>query len=185
MSKKTDLSTFDNSWYKPGKNIIIRILWYFSNIFFVMNPLNPVNSIKIFVLKLFGAKIGKRVVIKPSVNIKYPWLLEIGDNTWIGEKVWIDNLGEVKIGANVSISQGAMLLCGNHDYKKSSFDLIVGNINIEDGVWIGAMSIVTPGTICKSHSVLAVNSVSGKILEEYTIYKGNPAQAIRKREILP
>ncbi len=183
MNVKTDLSKFNNSWYKPGKNVLVRMLWYFTNAFFFINPLNPINSIRIFLLKIFGAKLGKGVVIKPAVNIKYPWKLEIGDNTWIGEKVWIDNLDFIKIGNNVSISQGAMLLCGNHNYKKSTFDLITEEIIIEDGAWIGAYSIVTPGTICKSHSVLAVNSVSGKVLEEYTIYKGNPAVEIRKRKI--
>ena len=57
------------------------------------------------------------------MNIKYPWFLAIGDHTWIGEKVWIDNLAEVAIGANCCVSQGAMLLCGNHNYKKSTFEL--------------------------------------------------------------
>ena len=134
-------------------------------------------------LKLFGAKIGKGVVIKPSVNIKYPWKLSIGDHTWIGENVWIDNLGEVKIGANACISQGAMLLCGNHNYKKVAFDLIVGNIELEDGVWIGAHSVVCPGVKCKSHSLLAVKSVATKNLEAWKIYQGNPAIVVRDREI--
>lgn len=73
---------------------------------------------KIWMLRKFGAKIGKGVFIKPLVNIKYPWNLDIGDYTWIGENVWIDNLTQVKIGSNVCISQGAMLLCRNHNYKK-------------------------------------------------------------------
>ena len=101
----------------------------------------------------------------------------------IGEKVWIDNLTNVEIGNNVSISQGAMFLCGNHNYKKSTFDLITGEIKLEEGVWIGAHSIVTPGTTCKSHSILAVNSVATKDLEAYTIYQGNPAVEVRKRNV--
>ena len=80
-----------------------------------MNPLNPFSGLKVFLLQLFGAKVGKGVVIKPNVNIKYPWLLEIGDYTWIGERAWIDNLAQVKIGKNCCISQGAMLLCGNNN----------------------------------------------------------------------
>ncbi|MDZ7624210.1 MAG: hypothetical protein U5J96_07185 [Ignavibacteriaceae bacterium] len=88
------------------------------------------NSFKIFALRFFGAKVGKGVIIKPCVNIKYPWFLEIGDNVWIGEEVWIDNLGKVKIGNNVCLSQGALLLCGNHNYKKETFDLIVGDITL-------------------------------------------------------
>ena len=134
-------------------------------------------------MRLFGAKIGKGVVIKPSVNIKYPWFLEIGDHAWIGEKVWIDNLVPVKIGPNVCISQGAMLLTGNHNYKKETFDLITGEIILEEGAWIGAKAVVTPGVTCKEHSVLAVSSVAVEDLEPYTVYQGNPAKPIRKRTI--
>ena len=181
--KKTDLSKFDNSWYKPGGTAVKRILWYFINVLFFQNPYNPFSSLKIFWLKIFGAKVGKGVVIKPSVNIKYPWRLEIGNYVWIGEKVWIDNLANVEIAGNVSISQGAMLLCGNHNYKKATFNLIIGEIKLEEGVWIGAKSIVSPGITCKSHSILAVNSVATKNLKEYTIYQGNPAVEVRKREI--
>lgn len=179
---KTDLSTFDNSWYKPGSKVK-RALWYLFNNAFLLNPYNPFSGLKKFVLKLFGAKIGKGVVIKQRVNIKYPWKLEVGDNTWIGEDVWIDNLGDVKIGANCCLSQGAFLLCGNHNYKKSTFDLIVGKITLEDGVWIGAKAIVTGGVYCHSHALLTVGSVASKNLEAYKVYQGNPAVAIRDREI--
>ena len=180
---KTDLSKFDNSWYKPGRSFLKRTFWYFTNVLFFLNPWCPVSSLKVFLLRLYGAKIGKGVIIKPAVNIKYPWRLKIGNNTWIGEKVWIDNLANVEIGDNASISQGAMLLCGNHNYKKPTFDLIIGDIKLEDGVWIGAKSIVTPGVTCKSHSILAVNSVASMNLDAYTIYQGNPAVEIRKREM--
>ncbi len=181
--KKTDLSKFNNSGYKPGRSGFTRVLWYFTNVLFFLNPWFPISSFKIFLLKIFGAKVGEGVIIKPSVNIKYPWRLKIGNYVWIGENAWIDNLADVEIGDNVCISQGAMLLCGNHNYKKSAFDLITGEIKLEDGVWIGAKSIVAPGVTCKSHSILAVNSVATKDLEEYTIYQGNPAVKVRKREI--
>jgi len=178
--EKTDLSKYDKSWYQPGGKLKTT-LWYFVNVLFFLNPLNPISGLKVKLLRLFGAKIGNGVVIKPGVNIKYPWKLEIGNHAWIGEKVWIDNLGLVKIGNNVCISQGAMLLCGNHNYKKSTFDLIVKGIVLEDGVWIGAQSVVCPGVVCKSHSILAVSSVANKDLEAYTVYQGNPAVKSRER----
>jgi putative colanic acid biosynthesis acetyltransferase WcaF len=129
---------------------------------------------------MFGAKIGTGVVIKPGVNIKYPWFLEMGDHCWIGEEVWIDNLALVSIGNNVCLSQGAYLLTGSHDYKKRSFDLITKPIVLEDGVWIGAKATVCPGITCHAHSVLAVGSIATSDLEPYSIYQGNPA--IKKRE---
>jgi putative colanic acid biosynthesis acetyltransferase WcaF len=132
---------------------------------------------------LFGARIGKGVVIKPRVNIKYPWNLSIGDYSWIGEGVWIDNLTKVDIGPHCCLSQGAMLLCGNHDYSKSTFDLRIGPIVLEEGVWIGANSMVVGNTKCLSHSVLAVNSVAGRQLDAYGIYRGNPAEKIRERVV--
>ncbi|MBN2891134.1 MAG: WcaF family extracellular polysaccharide biosynthesis acetyltransferase [Bacteroidales bacterium] len=180
---KTDLSKYNNEWYKPGKNIVVRGLWYITNAVFFISPLFPFSGIKKIMLRLYGARIGKGVVIKPSVNIKYPWRLKIGDYSWIGEKVWIDNLADVEIGDNVSISQGAILLCGNHNFKKSTFDLMIGKIIIEDGVWIGAKTVVTGDVTCFSHSILTAGSVASKNLDSYCIYKGNPAVFIKKREV--
>ena len=133
------------------------------------------------ILRGFGAKIGIGVMIKPAVNIKYPWLLSVGNHVWIGESVWIDNLVEVSIGDNACLSQGAMLLTGNHDYTSTVFELEVKKIKIEEGVWIGARAVVCPNVVCKSHSVLAVNSVATKDLEAYSIYQGNPAQFVKER----
>jgi putative colanic acid biosynthesis acetyltransferase WcaF len=180
---KTDLSKYNNSWYKPGGNIFSRTCWYFINIAFFMNPLNPFSGLKVFLLRLFGATIGKGVVIKPGVNIKYPWLLSIGDHTWIGERVWIDNLAKVTIGNHCCLSQGAFLLCGNHNYKRVAFDLIVKPITLEDGAWVGAMAVVCPGVTLKSHSILTVHSVATETLEADSLYKGNPAVRIRARQI--
>jgi putative colanic acid biosynthesis acetyltransferase WcaF len=181
--KKVDNAQFNNAWYQPGGKLKI-IIWYFINVLFFLNPFIPFMGIKVFLLRLFGAKVGNGLVIKPAVNIKYPWFLEIGDNVWIGENVWIDNLTQVKIGNNVCISQGAMLLCGNHNYKKVSFDLMLGAITLEEGVWIGARTTVCPGVTCYSHSILSVGSITAKDLEAYMIYQGNPAVPVRKREML-
>ncbi len=180
MSFKTDLSKFNNDWYKPGSKYKI-LLWFIVNRLIINTYLPIPVYFKCLILRIFGAKIGKGVMIKPKVNIKYPWFLEVGDYAWIGENVWIDNLGKVFIGANACVSQGVLLLTGNHDYKKETFDLILKDIIIEDGVWIGAKSVVCQGVTCKSHSVLGVNSVATKNLDSYSVYQGNPAQFVRIR----
>jgi putative colanic acid biosynthesis acetyltransferase WcaF len=180
MNKHSDLSSYNNVSYKPG-NFLLRFLWLFLSFIIFKHGLSLGSFWKISILRILGAKIGKDVVIKPNVHIKYPWFLSVGNNTWLGEKIWIDNLCMVTIGSNVCISQGAYLLTGNHDYKKSTFDLIVKEIKIEDGVWIGAKSIVCPGVICKTHAVLTAGSVATKNLEAYCIYQGNPAIKIKDR----
>ena len=123
MNKNSDLSKYNNNNFKSG-NILLRFLWYFINIIIFKSSLFPFNSLKLFLLRLFGCSLGKGVVIKPNVNIKYPWKLSLGNYVWIGEQVWIDNLDNVTVGNHVCISQGAILICGSHDYKKPSFDLI-------------------------------------------------------------
>jgi putative colanic acid biosynthesis acetyltransferase WcaF len=124
------------------------------------------------------------VRIKANVTIKYPWKLIIGDYVWIGENTIIDNPGLVKIGSNVCISQQSLLLCGNHNYKKTTFDLLIGAITLEDGVWIGARATVCPGIICRSHSVLTAGSVAAENLEPFSVYQGNPAQKVRDRILI-
>jgi len=177
--RHVDLSQYNNSLYQPGSTLKLTV-WYFTNLLFFKTLFPFPSSLKVKILRGFGAKIGEGVVIKPGVNIKYPWFLEIGDHCWIGEEVWIDNLASVSIGNNVCLSQGAYLLTGSHDYKKSSFDLITKPIILENGVWIGAKATVCPGVTCHSHSVLAVGSIATSDLEAYSIYQGNPA--IKKRE---
>ncbi|MEI6946641.1 WcaF family extracellular polysaccharide biosynthesis acetyltransferase [Paraflavisolibacter sp. H34] len=179
---KTDLSLYNNSWYKPGSSLKIR-LWMVASFLFFNHGLAVVNPLKIALLRLFGARVGRGVLIKPSVSIKYPWLLSIGDHCWIGERVWIDNLAEVRIGDHVCISQGAMLLAGNHNYSLKTFDLVVQPIVLEDGVWIGARSVVCPGVYCESHSVLAVQSVATKRMRAFAVYQGNPALPVKERVV--
>lgn len=180
--KKTDLSSFNNDWYKPGRSLITRALWYLINITFFRSFI-PFYGWKRFLLRLFGAKIGKGVIIKPHVSIKYPWHLIIGNHVWIGEGVWIDNLAKVTLKDNTCVSQGALLLCGNHNYKKSTFDLVVGDITLEEGAWAGAKTVICPGVKMGANTLLTVGSVATSSLEANWIYQGNPAQKLKTREL--
>ena len=178
---KTDLSTYNNSWYQPGSKTK-RTLWYVVSLIFFEGGWNISSGLKLFWLKRFGATIGEGVVIKPKVTIKYPWKLNIGNHCWIGEGVWIDNLDQVTLGDHVCISQGALLLCGNHNYKTPSFDLFVAPIHLKDGSWVGAKCSVAPGVIFESHAMLSMGSVATTNLEAYSIYSGNPAIKVKTRE---
>jgi len=179
----TELSKFTTGDYNPGAGRLKVLVWYFLN-YGIMNSAFPwPYGLKSALLRMFGAKVGKGLVIKTKVRIKNPWRLTIGDHCWIGESVWIDNLEDVVLGNNVCVSQGALLLTGNHDYKKSDFPYRLGKITIEDGVWIGAQSVVCPGVVCRSHAILTVSSVATKNLEAWGIYTGNPAVAVRERVI--
>ncbi len=182
--KKVDLSKFVSDPYISAHDYKVRkLIWFIFSACFFQSNLLPVSSIKVFILRLFGAKIGKRVNIKPMVYIKYPWRLEIGDNVWIAEKVWIANESLVKIGDNVCLSHEVLLMCGGHDYKKEAFNVYNYPLTIEDGVWLGAQSSVLGGITVKSHAVLAMKSVANTDLEAYSIYRGNPAVKIRERVI--
>ena len=185
--EKVDLSSYRNEWYKPeiGASRLKQVAWYYINILFFTSYWLPVSGIKRILLQAFGATLGKGVVIKPGVNIKYPWKLKAGDHCWLGEGVWIDNLADVQLGNSVCLSQGAFILTGNHHHGKVGFDLIVKPVTLEDGVWIGAKAIVCPGVTARSHAVLTVQSVAATDLESYSIYKGNPAVFYKTRNIQP
>ncbi len=185
METSTNLASFSNGWYKPGRSMPIRLIWYFINAWLFKSYLVPVSAPKVWLLRIFGARVGKGVVIKPGVNIKHPWRLTIGNHTWIGEGAWIDNLADVRIGSHCCISQGAMLLTGNHNYKKPSFDLIIGKIVLEDGAWAGAQTVVCPGVTLGRESVLTAGSVATSGTKPYGIYQGNPAQWIKERNLQP
>ncbi|GAB3925964.1 WcaF family extracellular polysaccharide biosynthesis acetyltransferase [Mucilaginibacter myungsuensis] len=179
---ETDLSLFDKGSYTAGPKLKV-LIWYVVNYTIFNSAIPWPSSLKTKILRLFGATIGSGLNIKPKVRIKNPWRLVVGNNCWIGESVWIDNLENVTIGNNVCLSQGAMLLTGNHDFTVSSFPYRLGKIEIQDGVWIGAKSVVCPGVTCESHSILTVNSVATKNLSAWHIYGGSPSTFIKIRKI--
>lgn len=178
---RVDLSRFDNADYRVGAGPLRRVLWYFTNALLFLNPLFPFRSPKPAILRLFGAKVGKGVVIHPGVNIKFPWKLSIGDHVWIGQRAWLDNIDQLSIASNVVISQGAMIIQGSHDYKKVDYPTLHKPVVLEEGSWVGAGAIVTLGVTLKSHAVLAAGSMASKDLEAYTVYQGNPAVPVRER----
>lgn len=180
---KVCLNKFNGKDFNKGAGFAKVALWYITNALFVRASWNPFMGIKVYLLRLFGAKIGKGLVLKNNVIIKSPWNLKVGDNCWIGECAWIDNLDKVTIGNNVCISQGALLITGNHDYTKSCMPYRNAPIKVENGAWIGANATVTAGVTIAENSVLTVGSVVTKSTEPNMIYQGNPAKAIRERHI--
>ncbi len=184
MDKQSQLrKKFHKGSFNPGASRLKLISWYFTNLLLFRSGIMPFSAILAAILRLYGAKIGLDVRIKPFINIKYPWKLSVGAHSWLGE-CHIENLDEVKIGRNVCVSQHAVLLTGNHDYTTEAFSLYTKPIVLEDGAWIAAGAIVCPGVKIRSHAVLLGGSIANKDLLPYTVYQGNPAQALRKRKII-
>ena len=181
--KEVDLSSFKHSLHLSILDKLKYAFWLvISNFFFLTNIPYPIK-LKVGILRLLGAKIGKSCIIKPWVKIKFPWKLELGDHVWLGESAWIDNISKVSIGNHVCISQNALILTGNHDYTLSSFDLMSKPINIEDGVWICANATITGGVNVASHSVIGLGQIITKNTLPYEVYGTRAAKLIKKREI--
>lgn len=180
---RTRLDKFKNDWYDPGRSVASRMGWMLVSAVFLQSWFPWPSSLKRILLRAFGASIGSRVVVKPRVNVKYPWNLSVGDHSWIGEGVWIDCLAQVTIGANACLSQGVMVETGNHDWSRATFDLIVRGVVVEDGAWAAVRSLLLPGARLASHAILGAGSVLSGDTEPYGIYAGVPAIKVKERVI--
>jgi putative colanic acid biosynthesis acetyltransferase WcaF len=177
----TDLSAYSGGRFDRGAGVIKEGLWLVvSWLLFRLCPFS-FSALKRTVLRRFGAKIGRGVVIKPQVKVTFPWKLEVGDFVWLGEECWLLNLEKIIIHSNVCISQRAFLCTGSHNYKLSTFDLITKPIVLGRGAWIGAGAWVGPGVNVGDETVLTAGSVANRNLDSGCIYQGNPAMPVRKR----
>lgn len=170
------LSTFRNDDFDRGASRLKELAWLIVSGVLIDGPL-PGSGWRAALLRAFGAEIGAGVVIKPRVRVKFPWRLEIGADSWIGEGVWIDNLAPVRISHDVCISQGAYLCTGNHDWSSPSFDLLTSGITIAAQCWVGARAKVAPGTEMQEGAILGLGAIGRGRLEPWKIYAtGVPAE---------
>ncbi|MDQ0463128.1 putative colanic acid biosynthesis acetyltransferase WcaF [Caulobacter ginsengisoli] len=134
-------------------------------------------------LRLFGARIAKGVHLHPRVRITVPWNLDIAEYAAVGEDVRLYNLGLVSIGAAATVSQGAHLCAGTHDYRKADLPLVKATIRIEGGAWVCADAFIGPGVTVGDHAIVGARAVAVRDVAPYAIMAGNPARQIGLREM--
>lgn len=179
--RRVELGQYSNLGFDRGRPRWVEALWLLVQALFVRSWI-PGAWHRRWLLRLFGARIGVGVDIKPGIRVKFPGRLAVGDHTWLGEDVWIDNLAPVEIGASCCISQGAYLCTGSHDWTSSTFDLIVKPIRVRDGAWVAAKAVVAPGVTLGEGAVVGLGGVATRDLESWTIYAGCPGKKLRKRD---
>jgi putative colanic acid biosynthesis acetyltransferase WcaF len=160
-----------------GRPVWFEAVWYLVKIVFFLSALPWPSSLKRALLRFFGAKIGPGVVIKPRVNVHFPWRLEVGAHSWIGEEVFILNFDPVRIGSHACVSQRVFLCTGNHDFRDEKFSFRSAPISVGDGAWVGASVFVGPGVEIGDEAVVTAGSVVLKSLSAGRICSGNPAVA--------
>jgi putative colanic acid biosynthesis acetyltransferase WcaF len=161
-----------------------RMLWTFVRPLFRFSP-RPCFAWRRFLLRCFGAKVGRSVHVYPSATIYFPWNLEVEEESAIGDYVFVYNLGRVTIGARVTISHCAHLCAGTHDHTRSDFPLLRPPITIGAEAWICADAFVGPGVVIGEGAIVGAGSVVMKDVKPWVIVVGNPARETKRREITP
>ncbi len=143
----------------------------------------PMRGWRRFLLRLFGARIASSAGIYGTARIWYPPNLEVGPHAFIGPGAKIYCMADIRIGAYALVSQGAHLCGGTHDISDPDFQLIARPIVIGEKAWIAAEAFVGPGVTVGEGAVLGARGVAMRDLESWTVYRGNPAEAVKKRAL--
>ena len=166
--------------FRGKSKLYIQLWWLVQAILIGLSP-QAFYGWRRFWLRMFGASIGKKVLVRPSVKITYPWKVSIGDHSWIGDDVVLYSLGEIEIGSNTVISQKSYLCTGSHDYTKETFDIFAKKITVGNGCWLATDVFVAPGIDIGDGSVIGARSSVFKNIESNTINIGSPTKNIGNR----
>ena len=162
-----------SGWY-------IQAWWIVQTLFFKTSP-QFLYGWRRFLLRSFGAKVGKGVILRPSVHTQFPWKVSIGDYSWIGDNVVLYSLGEIRIGNNVVVSQKSYLCTGSHHYQSEAFDIYSQPIILEDKCWLATDVYVAPGVTIGEGTVVGARSSVFRSLPAGKICMGNPARVVKDR----
>lgn len=164
-----------------GRSALVVQLWWMTDfVFFRLSP-QVLYGWRRFLLRSFGAKIGKGVIIRPSVTVTYPWKVSIGDDSWIGDDVTLYSLGEIEIGTNTVISQKSYLCAASHNYDEEDFPILAKKITIEDECWLATDVYVAPGVTIGKGTVVGARSSVFKDLPAGKVCMGSPAKVVKDR----
>ncbi len=167
--------------YSSGE-MIRRVMWKVAQPLFRLSPRRCFGWRR-FLLRCFGAKIGRSVRAHPSATIYFPWNLEAGDESAIGEHAFVYNLGRVTMGGRATISHRANICAGTHDHTKPDFPLLRPPITIGPEAWVCADAFVGPGVTIGEGAILGARAVAMKDVNPWTIVVGNPARESKRHEI--
>lgn len=162
------------------RELVGRVLWALARPLFVWSP-RPLWGWRRALLRLFGAKIGRQVHIYPNVRIAIPWNIELGDQSAVGDRAILYSLGPIRIDRQVTVSQGAHLCAGTHDYRDPTMPLLKLPIVIEHDAWVCADAFVGPGVRIGAHAIVGARCVVMKNVVPNAIMIGNPARLLRQR----
>ncbi len=181
MQKYQDLESF---YLPPGfrgrSAFIVQLWWLVQATLFACSP-QFMYGWRRFLLRMFGAGIGKKVLVRPSAKITYPWKVTIGDYSWVGDDVVLYSLGEIEIGAHAVVSQRSYLCAASHDFQKTSFDIFDKKINVGEQAWLATDVFVAPGVCIGNGCVVGARSSVLHDLPPEMICYGSPARPVRPR----
>jgi putative colanic acid biosynthesis acetyltransferase WcaF len=136
-----------------------------------------------FLLRLFGAKIGRGAMIRPSVKVTYPWKLTLGNYAWVGDNVVLYTLGEIDIGDDAVVSQSSYLCTGSHDEARPGFDIFAKPIKVEREAWVATDVFIAPGVTIGAGAVVGARSSVFQNIPADMVAMGHPARVIRRRRV--
>ena len=178
-----DLSRFRLPEDSRGRPAWFVQLWWLFDALFVRPTPQVLYCWRRFALRLFGADIGRNVLIRPGVRVTFPWKVVIGDHCWIGDNATLYSVAKITIGAHSVVSQDVYLSAGTHDYSDISFPLVASPITVEPECWIAARAFVGPGVRIGRGAVIGACSVLLSDVPSATIVAGIPARAVGIRKM--
>jgi putative colanic acid biosynthesis acetyltransferase WcaF len=177
---RVDLSSYQNrlGW----RNQVMRVVWQAIWLVFYWPSPRPLHAWRRFLLRCFGAKIGRGAHPYPAATIWAPWNLEMGDHSCLADGVECYSVDKITLGAHALVSQGAYLCTASHDYRDRTFPLVTAPIAIGAGAWVAAQAFIGPGVVVGEGAVVAARACVVRDVEADTVVGGNPACFLKHRE---
>ncbi len=178
-----DLRQYHQPGYYAGASRVTMLIWWLVQSIAFPLTLHTAHGIRCWLLRIFGAKIGQRVMIRPTARITYPWNLEIGDHSWVGDDAVLYSLAPIKIGRHCVISQKSYLCTGSHDISDSRFGLVTGEIVVENGAWIATDCFIGPNVCIGANAIIGVRSTVLTTMPPGQLCVGTPCKPVKPRPL--